>query len=595
MFAAKDQVTVQNGVQQSRQKRQFAPWWQRQQFPQRQPPQPQQQFPQQFVQPQPQPSVSSQQCVTLDETVGRDNGPDNALWYFREDIQLNAHHFVWHLIFPTSSGQPISRRGELFYMVHHDLLARYSTERLANGLTPVEPAPLFLDWNSVLAEGYNPHLTDAISSQFWAPRPANVQLNANTLNRDVGTRLQNLATYRQRIVDLLTTGSVNVNGRFVPLSNADNINILGDMFEASVFSINPTYYGQPGLHNDGHFVIASILGNFPAGSLGVMAHSATAMRDMIFYRIHKGVDNLFSAYKNTFLPPYVLSTGDYPLIFDGVRINSVAVQSAAAQSSPNRLGTFWNRRQFNLQGGLDFNPNNVNGAPTISVCAKHLDHEEFTYQIQVDNNRNRVTNGFVRIFMAPRYKSLASQERYTFNEQRGLFFTMDSFIQPLQPGANMITRRSIDSTLTVPWQSSVQQLRQDVINGRTGAVNCECGFPHHLLLPKGTEEGMAFDLFVMITNADTDFVQGTSQSQFGQCIPSHIHCGILGQPYPDAKPLGYPFDRRPFITQVQTQDANGNPVVTNIPPSNLESYVAAVPNMGTSQVIITHRNIQIVQ
>lgn len=56
-------------------------------------------------------------------------------------------------------------------------IARYSTERLANGLTPVEPAPLFLDWNSVLAEGYNPHLTDAISSQFWAPRPANVQLN----------------------------------------------------------------------------------------------------------------------------------------------------------------------------------------------------------------------------------------------------------------------------------------------------------------------------------------------------------------------------------------------------------------------------------
>lgn len=36
------------------------------------------------------------------------------------------------------------------------------------------------------------------------------------------------------------------------------------MFEASLFSINPNYYGQPGVHNDAHWIIANILGNFPA-------------------------------------------------------------------------------------------------------------------------------------------------------------------------------------------------------------------------------------------------------------------------------------------------------------------------------------------
>lgn len=46
-----------------------------------------------------------------------------------------------------------------------------------------------------------------------------------------------------------------------------------------------------------------------------------------------------------------------------------------------------------------------------------------------NNNRNSVTNAFVRIFMAPRYKSTTSQERYTFEEQRKLFFAMDSFVQ----------------------------------------------------------------------------------------------------------------------------------------------------------------------
>lgn len=95
---------------------------------------------------------------------------------------------------------------------------------------------------------------------------------------------------------------------------------------------------------------------------------------------------------------------------------------------------------------------------------------------------------------------------------------------------------------------------------------------------------MTFDLFVHITNAATDFVAGTAQTQFNQCIPSYIHCGILGQPYPDAKPLGYPFDRRPFTTPVQGQDANGNPVVNNVAPTNLEAYVQAVANMATSQV-----------
>lgn len=26
--------------------------------------------------------------------------------------RLNSHHFIWHLIYPTSSGQPLPRRGK---------------------------------------------------------------------------------------------------------------------------------------------------------------------------------------------------------------------------------------------------------------------------------------------------------------------------------------------------------------------------------------------------------------------------------------------------------------------------------------------------
>jgi len=62
--------------------------------------------------------------VIVDGNVGKDNGVENNLWYFREDIQLNAHHFMWHLIFSGTSRHRIPRRGELFYFVHHDILAR---------------------------------------------------------------------------------------------------------------------------------------------------------------------------------------------------------------------------------------------------------------------------------------------------------------------------------------------------------------------------------------------------------------------------------------------------------------------------------------
>lgn len=35
---------------------------------------------------------------------------------------------------------------------------------------------------------------------------------------------------------------------------------------------------------------------------------------------------------------------------------------------------------------------------------------------------------------------------------------------------------------------------------------CGCGWPHHMLIPKGLPEGLVFQLFVMITNFEDDRV-----------------------------------------------------------------------------------------
>ena len=43
---------------------------------------------------------------------------------------------------------------------------------------------------------------------------------------------------------------------------------------------------------------------------------------------------------------------------------------------------------------------------------------------------------------------------------------------------------------------------------------CGCGWPDHMLLPKGTPEGMRFDLFVMISNyADEDIGQNIDMAR----------------------------------------------------------------------------------
>jgi len=80
--------------------------------------------------------------------------------------------------------------------------------------------------------------------------------------------------------------------------------------------------------------------------------------------------------------------GANQLVFPGITINSLSLQSAASGVPVNVLGTFWSFQNFTLQGGLDYNPNGNSRAPNVNVCAKHLNHDEFTYTFQVVSNRS---------------------------------------------------------------------------------------------------------------------------------------------------------------------------------------------------------------
>lgn len=53
--------------------------------------------------------------------------------YFREDLGINLHHWHWHLVYPFEGAMQVvrkDRRGELFYYMHQQIIARYTLKSL---------------------------------------------------------------------------------------------------------------------------------------------------------------------------------------------------------------------------------------------------------------------------------------------------------------------------------------------------------------------------------------------------------------------------------------------------------------------------------
>ncbi|WP_407809600.1 tyrosinase family protein, partial [Staphylococcus aureus] len=79
--------------------------------------------------------------------------------------------------------------------------------------------------------------------------------------------------------------------------------LLGDIIESSHESKNLHFYGS--LHNWGHVMRANITDpdhRFQENP-GVMSDTSTSLRDPIFYRWHRFIDNIFQEYKCS-LPCY---------------------------------------------------------------------------------------------------------------------------------------------------------------------------------------------------------------------------------------------------------------------------------------------------
>ncbi|XP_046607726.1 phenoloxidase 1-like [Neodiprion virginianus] len=452
--------------------------------------------------------------------------------YFREDLGINLHHWHWHLVYPVEAAREIvdkDRRGELFYYMHEQIVARYNLERLCNNLPRVQR---LINWHEPIPEGYFPKLDCLVASRPWPSRTAGATLK--DINRPVNQvkfDIQDLMRWRDRIFNAIHEGAVkDTNDKRIELTESEGINILGNIVEASILSPNRNFYGD--MHNMGHLAIAYC--HDPdyryLECIGVMGDSSTAMRDPVFYRWHAFVDDIFQEHKNT-LPPYTTQQIDY----QGVQITDVQV--VTPNQPTNVFSTFWQQSDLDLSRGLDFTPRGL-----VLSRFTHLNHAPFNYRITVIN-QSSARMGTVRIFMAP-----DKDERglpFTFREQRLLMIELDKFTVNLRPGKNIIERRSDESSVTIPFERTFRNLDENRPVGGDSLAQfnfCGCGWPQHMLIGKGSREGFPVTLFVMVSDINGDRI--TQNTDTG-CNDAASYCGIRDKLYPDKRSMGYPFDRPP--------------------------------------------------
>lgn len=462
-----------------------------------------------------------------------DKEPEQATAYFREDLGINLHHWHWHLVYPFAASDisivAKDRRGELFYYMHQQVLARYNAERFSNNMLRVKS---YNNLREPILEGYFPKLQVLIASRAWPSRQANTSLSdVNRTEDQLAVKISDLELWTKNLNEAVTKGvAIDRQGKEIPLSEDKGIDILGDMIEASMLSPNRPLYGS--LHNFGHVLTAAC--HDPDGrfmeSFAVMSDTTTAMRDPFFYRWHNNINDIFLMHKNK-LPQYTEAQLDYK----GVRVTDL--QITVDNKSPNQLFTFWQQSEVDFSRGLDFAPRSP-----VFVRFTHLQHEEFNFVVKVNNATPKRIFGTMRLFMAPRLNDKGEVMKY--NEQKNLMIELDRFKVILKQGDNVIKRSSLDSSVTIPYERTFRNLDagrpMDEEPGQTGFNFCGCGWPQHMLIPKGTTKGMVFDLFAMVSNYDNDKIE---QDITGACSDADSYCGVQDRKYPDKQAMGYPFDR----------------------------------------------------
>lgn len=474
----------------------------------------------------------------IESQVIRTEDNPASLSFFREDVFANDHHAHWHQVYMASDLRRQERQGEMFVYMHQQMLARYDAERLA--LDVGEVKALGLEAPASIEEGYDPR------NDSYASRPDNARLPDDEADGLEGRRKAFYEGIRDRAFeDVYERNAFDPSFRF---TYEPVLNLLGAVLEAEFGERAPHAFDFPGinLHNSGHGTIGRPgLVDPDDDRPGVMWDPSVAIKDPVFWRWHKVIDDVGAAWQ------HAQPERDFQAPED--RGPGVVLRSGADGSSADLI--LWRNDETSvvpfgdLEAGAAFGEEAFGGArwdddfaDTSPGTPELLTHmatrpwegeeiayadmvDEFAYFLRVENTRDEPTDVTVRLFIVP--------EQWSSDRRR--WIEMDKAIHTVEPGRQVIYRpSSLSSVIRKP--ATRPPAPAPPSNEPDGENYCSCGWPYNLLLPRANETGMTFRLMAILTDAAWDRAQ---ESGCG----SMSFCG-LRDAYPDRRAMGYPFDRK---------------------------------------------------
>ncbi|CAG8587254.1 5511_t:CDS:10, partial [Cetraspora pellucida] len=447
------------------------------------------------------------------------------------------------------------RQGELFIWSHKQMLARYDAERVAVGLYPVVPLTNYYD---PIPEGYLPNKSlrdyDENTSPAYLQNKYDYRLPYSSIAKEDGAPIDFAVAAINKAIDC---------GVFYNDPDKLGRTLNPDRFNPDVVEDNEWKAKYGTLHRSGHTMIGRIVGNKEAKDAlksnapeGVILHFATSCKDPVFYRWHRFVDGIFNrciekSNPRTFTdaPDVSIKSSDILLTFKDqlMMINPEGEKDRWQKYGEANFGKPGFPSTNELQTRMM--SRNVKGPNNEIIQIEHLFPREFYYFFKVKNNakKNSYDDKTGRIIKVPTDAHIALRVFIVpevLAHDRKQWIELDKFKYTLKEGEETVISHY-----------------------------CSCGWPYHLLLPRGTREGMKFKLFVYISDWSIDKAPGTT-------IESSINtCGRKlenGRPakYPDSRNLGYPFDR-PYTFVKQQDPKSVNISSTDFPRAEsnvLEDY-----------------------
>jgi len=428
------------------------------------------------------------------------------------------------------------RQGELFVYMHRQMLARYDAERLSVGLRRVRPfGPPF---TSTPPDGYDP-----APLPNYLPRPSRRKI-ATTSSTE-------LVQLQQELANAITATQFDgARPGGVPIDRTN----IGEALEAADPRLRaPLRTGRyVGLHNIGHGRIAGI--SVPTGPndqrRAVMNDPMAAIRDPIFWRWHKNIDDLASSWEEA-QPASAFNDLPAVRIRDGLEGNASTswaspdlylISRTRATESANAAtriraalsGTNANRAvtdkavpsltgyRFTSELSTQFRTRTLAGSQVT-----YLTHLPFGYAVRVANSRGSNADVTLRVFVVP--AELADDRR--------AWIELDKVAVRIPSRSTTVVYRSdVDfSVLKRPAETDPGTVEPGDDDPNDDGY-CDCGWPWSLVLPRGRPDGMPFRMMAICTNAAIDRVPQPTQ------CGSMSFCGAVDR-YPDTRDMGYPFAR----------------------------------------------------